>query len=641
MRAPPKARVLVSGTIAAAVGLLAVVPLVGAFPSLPILALLVAAVVATELLQVSSDETSPDPGDVHGISFSSAVHIAVAIIAGPWTAALIAAVGVLVVDGLRGAPWRRLAFNASVFALAAFAAGWAFRLAGGDSGALAFPADFVPMALLVAAYYSVNVLLTSAVVAFHARSRVLPLAIEATRDGLASSAGEAGLGAAVALVVLTQPWAVVVLIPLAIAVFRSYERLAALRRETARALETFANVVDERDAYTYKHSERVAEYVRALAEALELPPRQVAELRLAGRLHDLGKVAIDTSILHKDGRLADEEWRVIRMHPRLSARLLRRFRLASEYARAVEYHHERFDGDGYYGVRADELSLAAHFLIVADTYDAMTSDRPYRDGLPSEVALAEIERNAGTQFHPAVAKAFVALQRGFDPLLELSARDVSALRALSAARPSSHAVRRLLRPDVAAIGGLLAALVALGLGATAFAVPGAVASAAGYGIAFGRRRSARRIAKALEDAMTSAAPPVERLQRITATLANCEARWAGVIGWRERECDASILHEWSGGAEAPAETALTSWLMREVDSSRDVVLARGEEVGGSDQHVVVPLERDGRVAGYLVVAIADSVPPAVLEAFGATSAGARAHLIAPRTVTSSVRVEAR
>ena len=141
--------------------------------------------------------------------------------------------------------------------------------------------------------------------------------------------------------------------------------------------------------------------------------------------------------------------------------------------------------------------------------------------------------------------------------------------------------------------------------------------------------------------MTSAAPPVERLQRITAALANCEARWAGVIGWRERECDASILHEWSGGAEAPAETALTSWLMREVDSSRDVVLARGEEVGGSDLHVVVPLERDGRVAGYLVVAIADSVPPAVLEAFGATSAGARAHLIAPRTVTSSVRVEAR
>ena len=102
-------------------------------------------------------------------------------------------------------------------------------------------------------------------------------------------------------------------------------------------------------------------------------------------------------------------------HPRLSARLLQRFEFVSPQAQAVELHHERMDGRGYYGVGGDDLPLASHFLIVADSFDAMTTDRPYRAGLSHEAALMEIERNAGTQFHPAVAKAFVAVQRGVDP----------------------------------------------------------------------------------------------------------------------------------------------------------------------------------------------------------------------------------
>ena len=105
----------------------------------------------------------------------------------------------------------------------------------------------------------------------------------------------------------------------------------------------------------------------------------------------------------------------MRRHPRLSARLLQRFEFVAPQARAVELHHERMDGRGYYGVGGDDLPLASHFLIVADSFDAMTTDRPYRPGLSHEAALMEIERNAGTQFHPAVAKAFVAVQRGFDP----------------------------------------------------------------------------------------------------------------------------------------------------------------------------------------------------------------------------------
>ena len=99
----------------------------------------------------------------------------------------------------------------------------------------------------------------------------------------------------------------------------------------------------------------------------------------------------------------------MRRHPRLSARLLQRFEFVSAQARAVELHHERMDGAGYYGVGGDDLPLASHFLIVADSFDAMTTDRPYRAGLSHEAALTEIERNAGTQFHPTVA---TSLRRG-------------------------------------------------------------------------------------------------------------------------------------------------------------------------------------------------------------------------------------
>src|SRR5207244_3859818 len=234
-------------------------------------------------------------------------------------------------------------------------------------------------------------------------------------------------------------------------------RSKSLQRETLRALETFANIVDERDPSTYRHSLRVAGYVDSLARALRLPFSEIDRLRWAGRLHDLGKVAVDASLLRKRGRLDGAEWAAMRRHPRLSARLLQRFEFVAPQARAVELHHERMDGAGYYGVGGDELPLASHFLIVADSFDAMTTDRPYRPGLSPEAALVEIELNAGTQFHPAVAKAFVAVQRGLDPASVLSAAELREIRGASA--PYTLGVAGLAdlkeRPELLALGGPL------------------------------------------------------------------------------------------------------------------------------------------------------------------------------------------
>ena len=115
------------------------------------------------------------------------------------------------------------------------------------------------------------------------------------------------------------------------------------------------------------------------------------------------------------GKLSPAEWGTVWRAPRLSARLLQRFRFAAQQAQAVEYHRERYNGSGYYRVSRENIPLAAHFLILADAFDAMTTEKPFRPRMTREEALAEIERESGEQFHPVVARAFVAVQRGQDP----------------------------------------------------------------------------------------------------------------------------------------------------------------------------------------------------------------------------------
>src|SRR5207249_1794135 len=163
-------------------------------------------------------------------------------------------------------------------------------------------------------------------------------------------------------------------------------------------------------------------------------------------------------------------------------------------ARAVELHHERFDGRGYYGIAGDELPLASHFLMVADSYDAMRADRPYRPALSQEDALAEIERNVGTQFHPAVAKAFVAHVRGEDPYGALTPEEEDELRTAAvphrlASIPGTREVKE--RPDLLALGGLVTALAGVGRRMPPLAFLGALVAAGGLFLrAWARLRTA-------------------------------------------------------------------------------------------------------------------------------------------------------
>src|SRR5206468_2174397 len=186
------------------------------------------------------------------------------------------------------------------------------------------------------------------------------------------------------------------------------KRLAAGPDKAARyrAAASLAKAVDARDTYTGSHSERVSDLAARVATRLGLEPEQVELTRLAGSLHDLGKLAIPEEILRKAGALTDSERLVLERHPQIGFRMLDRLGV-DPVADLVLHHHERWDGAGYPdGLSGEGIPLGARIIFVADAYDAMTSDRIYRPRRSKDAALAELRRCAGTQFDPGIVAAF-------------------------------------------------------------------------------------------------------------------------------------------------------------------------------------------------------------------------------------------
>jgi len=174
-----------------------------------------------------------------------------------------------------------------------------------------------------------------------------------------------------------------------------------------RAAESLAKAVDERDAYTGSHSQRVGEYSARIARRLGADESAVELTRLAGNLHDLGKLAIPEDVLRNPDSLSEAERLMLERHPQIGYRMLESLGV-HPVAEWVLHHHERWDGAGYPSrLSGDQIPLGSRIIFVADAYDAMTSDRAYRTAIPHEDALAELERCAGTQFDPAVVKALV------------------------------------------------------------------------------------------------------------------------------------------------------------------------------------------------------------------------------------------
>jgi putative nucleotidyltransferase with HDIG domain len=175
-------------------------------------------------------------------------------------------------------------------------------------------------------------------------------------------------------------------------------------------VETMAQALEARDPYTAGHSNRVRDYALAIARAMRLPPEEIELIRVGAQLHDIGKIGVPDAVLQKPGYLTTEEYELIKLHPQIGKRILERVGLFEKYLPVVALHHEDYDGGGYpYGLKGLDVPLAVRIVHVADVYDALTSNRAYRDAMPLQTAQEIIEISAGTQFDPEVGRVFSAI----------------------------------------------------------------------------------------------------------------------------------------------------------------------------------------------------------------------------------------
>ncbi len=195
----------------------------------------------------------------------------------------------------------------------------------------------------------------------------------------------------------------------------SFNRAASSIRDARNRLDdayvqfvgSLANALDARDTYSAGHSLRVSQLSFSVAQAMEMSSHDREIVRVGAMLHDIGKIGVADHVLQKPGALTDEEFALIKLHPTIGRRILEGVNGLSPYLPCVEFHHENWDGTGYpLGLRGMDVPLAARIVHVADAYDAMTTDRPYRRGLPHDRAISIIRANAGTQFDPQIADVF-------------------------------------------------------------------------------------------------------------------------------------------------------------------------------------------------------------------------------------------
>ncbi len=224
------------------------------------------------------------------------------------------------------------------------------------------------------------------------------------------------LGILGAVAALQQVWTLALLaLPTAI-VYLAFKNAKEMKSGTRRLLENMADAVDLRDPYTGGHSHRVAELAASTLQRLNVIGPEADLIISAARLHDIGKIGIPEDILKKNGKLSEEEWRVMKTHPAGGAELLARY---SDFARGIEFvrfHHERWDGKGYpNGLKGLDIPFGARVISVLDAFDAMTSDRPYRRAMTPEQAILILRVGAGSQWDASVVEAFL---RGMAVLLE-------------------------------------------------------------------------------------------------------------------------------------------------------------------------------------------------------------------------------
>jgi len=345
-------------------------------------------------------------------SVASAVYVTAFLLLPPAAAVLVATLsyGLVWVLRPRQRPWFKNLFNVCQYAVAVGLAGVVWNVGGGGAEGAVTPARLAWLVAAILEYFVVNTGAVATIVATAERLPVFHVWLLGNRHTLPAYFGTIFVGLLLAELWTVAPWTVALAAVPLVAIYFAFKSTVELEEQTRAALFQLAEIIDQRDYYTHKHSLRVGEYSERIALELKLPADQAYLVHLAGRLHDIGKCAVNNEVLLKPGPLTAEEREHMARHPVAGGLMLQHFTMFRDVARWVRAHHESFDGTGYPdGLAGEQIPLGARIISVADAYDAMTTTRPYRVGLPHEEAVRRLLAGRGTQWDPRVIDTFLRL----------------------------------------------------------------------------------------------------------------------------------------------------------------------------------------------------------------------------------------
>ena len=346
----------------------------------------------------------------------------------PGQAAIVAIVSTLIWQLVNRRPWYKVLTNVALPTTAVVSAattlgfiGWAdpvhVVLATGAMLLVYFIADTVPLSMLLASL----------------EGRPFQVAYVTNYSGVVLElVGIEFFGLIFYIAWQESPWLSFLFVIPTVILRQAYFQVERLRNDSLRALAAITDVIESRDELTHHHTQAVSTYARRVAERMKLSADEIWQVSVAGQLHDLGKIAVRDSILFKPGKLTPEEMELMKKHCSVGHEIVRQFSNLEKVAALVRAHHERYDGKGYPdGVGGNALPIGAAIVAVADAFDAMRTDRPYRKALPLEKAIETLKQGLGTQWHPIVGATFIQLM----------------LEDAAASQAESETVKR---PDVAA-----------------------------------------------------------------------------------------------------------------------------------------------------------------------------------------------
>lgn len=319
---------------------------------------------------------------------------------------------IIIVELWERKPLVKIAFNAANYALSfgLCSLAWHFLSSSTPFSEQTAVGDILAVAATIVIFYTVNTGLTNAVVAFITERPMSYVWRTNDMPVVLPTISLSAIGATLAVLWHYAPvWSILTLLPITVT-YLAFQQIRRLEDETREAVIAMADSIDARDPNTYQHSLRVSEYCQKMAARLRLGYEMEDLITLVARVHDLGKIGVPNQVLFKNDSLEDSEWRAMQLHPQTGAEILSKYRLFKAGTDLVLHHHEKYDGSGYPdGLKGKLIPIGSRIIAVADAYDAMVSDRPYRKGVPAEVALAEIRRCMSTQFDPVVAGTFLSI----------------------------------------------------------------------------------------------------------------------------------------------------------------------------------------------------------------------------------------